>query len=382
MTEKNFGSTVCSARFFRAAVVLLSILLFQFLSAISVSGQSAGDYRTNVTGTWNWNTVANWQVYNGSAWVVATDFPGQNPGTGTVTIQNNTNVTLNVTPANPIGALFIDPGDQNSSVKFTGANGLEVSGQIILNAPIRNNTYKYIWVDAGTLTCSSIIMTNGSNDTRDCYIHIGNGTVIVSGDITMRGTNVQNYFLFNGTGTLYAGGAMTGGGITSISGGSAGPPSSGTVNFNGSGSQTIPAYNYFNLTISGNRGTNNVTLVNGGTIGIAGTFLPSAVFSSGGYVVTNNTVNFNGTGAQIIPAFNYNNLTISGARTVNTVTLDNSGSIGVSGTFSPTATFTSGGWNIAGSTIDFNGDINQTIPTFNYFNLTISGNRGTNNVTL
>lgn len=368
---RNFGNTVCSVRFFRAVLILFFILFFQFYPAKTVSGQSAGDYRTSTTGTWNWNTVANWQVYNGTAWVAATDFPGQNPGTGTVTIQNNTNVTLNVTPANPIGALVIATGNNNSSVQFIGATGLEVSGQIILNAPSNNSTNKYIWVDVGTLTCSSIIMTNGSNDTRDCYIRIGNGTVIVSGDITMNGTNVRNYFLFKGTGTLYVGGAMTGGGITSADFGGPSPPTSGTVNFNGSGSQTIPAYNYFNLTISGNRGANNVTLISGGTIGIAGTFFPSAVFSSGGYVVTNNTVNFNGSGSQIIPVFNYNNLTISGSRT-DDVVLDTNGTIGIGGTFTPSATFTSGGWVTTGSTIDFNGDVNQNIPTFPYHNLNIS----------
>ena len=66
-------------------------------------GQSAGDYRSRATG--NWNNTATWRRYNGSDWVAATDYPGQNPGTGTVTIQDGDNVSLNVTPANSIGAL-------------------------------------------------------------------------------------------------------------------------------------------------------------------------------------------------------------------------------------------------------------------------------------
>ncbi|NLI24042.1 MAG: hypothetical protein GX419_04990, partial [Bacteroidales bacterium] len=190
-------------------------LVFLFLPIIRIEAQVAGDYRTIATGTWNWNVVGNWQRYDGSAWVAAADFPGQNPGAGTVTIQNNTNVILNITPAYPIGALIISGGANNSSVQFAGANGLEVSGTVTLNGPSTNNKDKYLWVDNGSLTCASVTMTDGGFNTRDCYVRIGNGSVNVSGDVTMAGTNVRNYFLFTGTGTLYVGGAMTGGGITS-----------------------------------------------------------------------------------------------------------------------------------------------------------------------
>jgi len=147
-----------------------------------------------------------------------------------------------------------------------------------------------------------------------------------------------------------------------------------TVDFNGSSSQTIPPFNYNNLTISGTRTTtNNVTLVNGGTINIAGTFSPTATFGTGGYVINGNTINFNGTTTQTVPAFNYNNLTISNARTAaNNVTLINAGTIGIAGTFSPTATFGTGGYVITGNTVDFNGNSAQTVPAFTFNNLTIS----------
>ncbi len=155
-----------------------------------------------------------------------------------------------------------------------------------------------------------------------------------------------------------------------------------TVDYNGSGAQTIIAFNYNNLTISGARTTNNVTLVNGGTIGIAGAFTPSATFTSGNYVTTNNTINYNSTTAQTIAAFNYNNLTISGARTTNSVTLSNSGTIGIANVLTLSATFSGGGYITTGSTVDYNGSGAQTVLAFNYNNLTISGARTTNNVTL
>lgn len=100
-----------------------------------------------------------------------------------------------------------------------------------------------------------------------------------------------------------------------------------TVDYNATGSQTVNAHNYYNLTISGSRGTNTVTLASSGTIGISGTFSPSASFSSGGYTLTGSTVNFNGSSPQNIPAFTFNNLSISNSAKTATGVID------VDGTF-------------------------------------------------
>src|SRR5258706_284594 len=131
-----------------------------------------------------------------------------------------------------------------------------------------------------------------------------------------------------------------------------------TINFNGAGAQTIPAFNFNNLT-SSNTGAR--TLASAGTIGIGQDFTPG----TNAYTITGSTIDFNGAGAQTIPAFNYNNLTSSntGART-----LANAGTIGIANVFTVgTNTYT-----ITGSTINFNGSVAQTIPAFNYNNLTSS----------
>ncbi len=145
-----------------------------------------------------------------------------------------------------------------------------------------------------------------------------------------------------------------------------------TVNFNGTVSQSIPAFNFNTLTISQARTTNSVTLVNSGTIGIAGNFLPTATFSSGAYVITNNTIDFNGTGASVVPAFNYHNLTLSNSRTVNNITLVSGGTIGVAGNMVASASFTTGNYDVTNNTVDFNGTGSSSIPVFNFNNLTSS----------
>jgi hypothetical protein len=151
-----------------------------------------------------------------------------------------------------------------------------------------------------------------------------------------------------------------------------------TVNFNGAGAQSVPQFNFNNLTISGARTINtSVTLVNGGTIGVAGTFLPSATFSgTGAFIIANNTMDFNGAGAQSVASgFNYNNLTISGNRGGAAVTLA-AGNIGIAGTFNPSATNNT--FVTTGNTVIFNGAVAQTIPAFAFGGLTLNNAAGAN----
>ena len=201
----------------------------------------------------------------------------------------------------------------------------------------------------------------------------GAGYVITNNTVDYNGSGSQTIAAFNynnltssnsGARTLQNGGTI---GIAGVftPGSNLYTVTNSTVNFNGAGAQNIPVFNYFNLT-SSNAGAR--TLPNGGTVGVAGTFTPGG----NAYTITGSTIDFNGTGAQTIAAFNYNNLTISQARGANSITLVNGGTIGIAGVFSPTATFGGGGYVITGNTINFNGSGPQTIPAFNYNNLTSS----------
>lgn len=137
----------------------------------------------------------------------------------------------------------------------------------------------------------------------------------------------------------------------------------GTVQYNSTAAQTIVDGSYNNLNGTGG----DRTLSSTDTIFIAGTFTVGV----GTYTVTSSTVDFNGTAAQSIPAFNFNNLTISGNKGAGAITLVNGGTIGVAAVFSVTATNTS--YIVTGNSFDYNGNGAQTIISpFNYNNLMIS----------
>jgi hypothetical protein len=141
-----------------------------------------------------------------------------------------------------------------------------------------------------------------------------------------------------------------------------------TVDYNGAGNQTVCAENYGHLIISPN-GTRTVTLAGSGTIGVSGVFDPDLTVTD--YIVTGSTMNSNGTGSQTVPAFNYYNTIVSGNRGGGTITLANNGIIGIAGHSSVTAT--NANFVIANSTIDFNGSGDQSIDPFTFWNVIFSG---------
>ncbi|MFZ0063444.1 MAG: Calx-beta domain-containing protein, partial [Pyrinomonadaceae bacterium] len=275
----------------------------------------------------------------------------------------------------------------NLTVEYIGTAAQVLSP--ITFGPLKINNGNGVNITSGTSTVNGLLtLTTGALGVGNQILVINNGSSVVAGSITSNPTgtvnynqssNGQNVRAFNygnltfsnftkvlePAGTIGISGVFTPG--TAIGHTITGS----TINFNGTGAQTVPAFNYNNLTISGARGANNVTLANAGTIGVAGIFNPIATFAGGNYVITNNTVDFNGSGGQTIPAFNYFNLTSSnvGART-----LANSGIIGIASLFTPGTNV----YTITGSTVAYNGTSPQTLPaTFTtYFNLTSNNAAG------
>ncbi len=331
------------------AVVMIVLIALAAMPALPAMA-AACTFTSNVT-SGNWGTSGSWTRTGSSC---DSSYPGSGTSGDIVVIASRDIITLNVSPTYSIASLTINNTSAPNGVTISGTYGLTVSGAITMNTPSSGGTTT-LDVGAGTLNAASVSIPGSSSSSRDDTLSISTGTVNVSGDITFSGTAAQANLTFTGAGTLNIGGTLGSGGTFTRS--------TGTVNFNGSGAQTIPAYSYYNLTSSSTGGR---TLASSGTIGVYGTFTPG----SNAYTVTGSTVNFSSSSAQTIPAFNFNNLTSSssGART-----LASSGTVGVAGTFTPG----SNSYTITGSTVEFNGSGTQTIPAFNFNNLTSSGAGGT-----
>ena len=265
------------------------------------------------------------------------------------------NGTLNVTGVASTPTVTLQLAAQNLTVN--GATNVNAYGILNDNALAGVNTFvglvtinangQWLWTSNSAITFEGGLTNNGSNftsgtgnytfTTNNQYIS-GNTSFVITNNLVTTGITVTN----RNTGGLTVGSITGTGNFTNGDVGynamlfltGAGNPLAltGTINFasnpntvnyqaGAAVAQTIGAYNFYNLSISGTRTTASITLANGGTIGIFGTFNLTATFTSGNYIVLNNTINFNGTSAQNInpppPSGSnpYNNVTISGGST-------------------------------------------------------------------
>lgn len=223
-------------------------------------------------------------------------------------------------------------------------------------------------IDAVTIGGAFTVNINTAATTAD--LSIGNASLVVTVQTGNSLTVSGNLTMSSGTLNIEAA-FPTVTGTSSLSG--------GTVSYTGTGAQSIAAQNYYSLTVSGARTGNSITFP-ADTVGIASSFTYSATFTTGNTVITENTIEYNGTGGQTVIPFSYHNLLISGSRS-DSVKFDSSATISVAGTLNPNSTFSSGTYSLKGSTLDFNAAGAQTIPALNYNNLTISGARSNNTIT-
>lgn len=274
----------------------IASIIFLLLLSLVAKTQVDGDYRTRLAGDWDNNTT--WQVRSGGSWnnCATGDYPGALTGTGTVNILDNHTITINADVPNSIGALRIDGGNNDSYLIFSGAYSLSVSGLTYLDSDNLKD-HKAIHVDAGTFNSGSLDANSSGNDNKaDAYIRISTGTVNISGNISLNSTSRRTYILFTGNGSLYVGGTIAGGTITSKSGGGNQAPTSGTIIYNGSSAQTITNYKYYNLKTDNSAGVslssditiNNILTMTDGdittstnTLIMASTTSDNLVYSSG-----------------------------------------------------------------------------------------------------
>nr|WP_319401628.1 hypothetical protein [uncultured Carboxylicivirga sp.] len=168
-------------------------VVFFCLFTIVVTAQNSGDYRTLGAGG-NWNNTNTWEVYDGSTWVNAPDYPGQLAVSGLVTILNGASVTLNVSPANVIGDLVVEGSfttDGNDRI-FTVDGDLTIAGSFNMRrcAPL---------TVTGATNVSGVLSDNNNNGSADFQ---GLFTVEMGGAFTTANNSpltFQNGIVNNGT---------------------------------------------------------------------------------------------------------------------------------------------------------------------------------------
>ncbi|HTR81766.1 MAG TPA: hypothetical protein VMM58_09065 [Bacteroidota bacterium] len=268
------------------------------------------------TGTWNTPTTWNNGVVPGSKDTVAIGSPYPSPVT----------VTLDIDPA--ITALKLNSAGTVADAGHT----LSVTGNILLDGTWSGSGNINWTSDNDTLSGAGTV-----NGTATLQVN-GNDVVLASASPTLNDVSIAAAKSFTNYGTL---------GLHTMTGGSG---SSSFVN------------------------AANSTLKVSGSLMATGTISVSAV---------PNTVEYNGTGAQTVIALPYSTLRISGTRTTNTVALSSSDTIHVSNAFVPVATFSaSGGYQSSGTVFEYNGTSTQNIAAFTYNTLVLkNGNASAKTIT-
>ncbi len=265
-----------------------------------------------------------------------TTFATGTTNTWTLTVTGATSVTGTLTLANTATKTFTGDVTINSGGVWdeTGASTYSFAGNFTNNATS-------FTASSGLHTFSGSSMTISGSTT----------TSIANVEVTGSYTNTRTLTVstaLSGTGTLTNNGTLNIGGTSTVTTLTA-TASGNTVNYNGTGTQTVLNTNYYNLAISGSRTTNSVTI--DGSIGIAGSFTNSASFSTGNYVLTGSMIAYDGAGQLVIALpVAYVNLTLSGSGTKTA-----SASITGSGTLTNSATFDMAGFTLTAGTISNSG---------------------------
>ena len=387
----------------------------QLLGGASLTTSGTGTLNTQYVSTApiptgrTWAFAVNYNNTTGTQTVVAGTYSsglflnntsGTDTANGTITVNGkllvNTGSTFDLRAYTlTAGSSFVDSGLGTIKTQGTFPSNKTWTGSVVFNSAtsfytIQTGIYNNIDIDGGTSVARNMDAGSG----------LGTGTFTINGTITWSGSGgvvfnkttvnfagnnqaIPNFNFYNlgftGTDTtkpptfssLAVSSTFNPGLFTRIA--------SGTISFiipSGGGvaqpGQTIPAFNYYNLTISGAR-TVNVSLASSGIISVANTYSNASSYTSSSFVTTGSTINFNGTGTQTVPAYSYNNLTISSTRSGNVILA--SGTINVAGNYNRSATFTSGSLVVTGNTLVFNGSANQSISSATaeiFNNLTIN----------
>ena len=253
---------------FALVIVILVLAAFPALPA------NAAPKTASVSGPWN-NTV----TWGGSPVPTSGD---------DITINSGVTVTVGSGLSAACNSINFTTGISGpaSITLAAGTSSLTVGGAVTIQQQAGGGSSNQIDVGAGTLTAASVALSATTDASRPSQILISSGTVTVSGNISSSGT--ASRITFSGAGRLNAGGTFMSGSSGTFT------PSSGTVNFNAAGVQTVGAYAFNDLMLSG---SGDKSLPAGaslaGTLSITGTAKASV---AAGQNLSVDTLNLGGQG--------------------------------------------------------------------------------------
>jgi len=313
----------------------------------------------------------NWSLTFGGDFINNGNFNGGSSTiaiTGAAAVQNIGSFTTsgNIIVSKTGGTAYLNGNVGGSTLSFAGANNAQVSlaSESVtltlsggLSMPVPTGSPITLAINGGTLSCSSITLGGTGVASRATTVSLSSGTINVAGNIVSSG--VYSNFTFTDAGDLNIGGSFMTGTPGTFT------PSMGTVNYNANGNQTVGAFTYNNLTLSGsglktiNAGTTVATnfaitgatkasLANGSTIPVnslwfIGTFQVSGTWGSTNSSASNkNDTYFDvlktgilnvATGTKLTPAFS----SLSASQTVphGTATITLNGKLSAPGPIYP-----------------------------------------------
>ncbi len=208
----------------RLKVLCIILLAFtgNMYAAPIVSGNS---------GDWN----------NPSTWV-----GGVSPLAGdVVTIANGHTVTVTANAACASVIIGNSLPNPNATLTINTGISLTISGNITITPPVAGAVDNILDVNAGIVTCASLITTNSLNNIQRCIVSINTGTLTCSGGFVMANNGARNKLIFSGAGLLQM--ANNSSSITDAQF----TPSTGTIEYNGSVVQKVLPLSYHTLKCSG-----------------------------------------------------------------------------------------------------------------------------------
>ncbi|MEZ5039079.1 MAG: T9SS type A sorting domain-containing protein [Saprospiraceae bacterium] len=273
-----------------------------------------------------------------------------NPGT-THDIIVRSNVTLTIDQAATCQSLQIGSslgsGQQQGTVNILAGIQLTVSGVVTIGSNTTGNNKNGTLTLATTSTLACVSLIFGIDDEPNLLTQSAGSTVTVSTTVIINqpnGNNTTHSWNVN-TGTATATGLITLAEATATASRKGQIAiTSGTLNANGG------------ISFEGSTAATKVINMTGaGTLNIGGSGITSG--SSGTLTADDGTVNYNGAGAQVVGAYVYNNLTLSGsgAKTVTGATVN--GTLSRQGTATATGTSPTYG---ASATLAYAGTAAQT----------------------